>query len=142
MRPVFLTSSAEVGEMLPDKQAPDLPTGFRTLVCTKASRHCNASIVIRQADRRWCLGSGLLSSFLMGQQSSCCEKEEEAVPKEVVLHRHDVDYDNVKTCLPDDEKEEVVVAASRMSLAQCRLQKMEHLAVDQEILRGISLREC
>lgn len=84
----------------------------------------------------------MLSSFLMGQQSSCCEKEEEAPPKEVVLHRHDLDYDNVKTCLPDDnEKEEVVGAPSRLSLAQCRLQKMEHLAVDKEILRGISLRE-
>eukprot|EP00435_Cladocopium_sp_Y103_P069634 s456_g33.t1 len=59
-----------------------------------------------------------------------------------------------KTCLPIDriadtsetaeleiQNENVATTSSRLSLAQCRLQKMDHLVVDRDILRGISLRE-
>eukprot|EP00913_Durusdinium_trenchii_P021170 g19891.t1 len=90
----------------------------------------------------------------MGNQSSCCEEELEEVPKEVIHHRHDfAEGNSFKTCLPGDaahESEETDESASAsagspravdISLAQCRLQRMDHLVVDQEILRGITLRE-
>ena len=72
----------------------------------------------------------------------------------MIHHRHDFAEGNIfKTCIPGDaahESEETDESASAsagspravdISLAQCRLQRMDHLVVDQEILRGITLRE-
>ena len=96
----------------------------------------------------------------MGQRPSCCQDDEvHEVPKvEVVHHRQEAEIETSwKTCVPIDNIEDTSENAknaeldnalatssrtSRVSLAQCRLQRMDHLVVDRDILRGISLREC
>lgn len=96
----------------------------------------------------------------MGQRPSCCHDDEvQEVPKVEVVHhvhhRQEFETNSWKTCLPIDRiadtsqnaeleiqnEKGATTTSSSLSLAQCRLQKMDHLVVDRDILRGISLRE-
>ena len=87
----------------------------------------------------------------MGQRSSCCSEEVQEAPKvEVVHHRQEFENINWKVCVPIETQDDVqergvptnpTTTPSRTSLAQYRLQKMDHLVVDRDILRGIPLRE-
>ena len=93
-----------------------------------------------------------ISICAMGQRSSCCSEEVQEAPKvEVVHHRQEFENTNWKVCVPIEAQEVQDSRAeptttntaipSRTSLAQYRLQKMDHLVVDRDILRGIPLRE-
>jgi len=96
----------------------------------------------------------------MGQRPSCCHDDEvQEVPKVEVVHhvhhRQEFETNSWKTCLPIDRiadtsqnaeleiqnEKGATTTSSSLSLAQCRLQKMDHPVVDRDILRGISLRE-
>lgn len=75
---------------------------------------------------------------------------------EVVHHRQEASHEaSWETCVPgggpgspgtpqeiEDDGSPVKSRMSAVSLAQCRLQRMDHLLVDRDILRGIALREC
>ena len=96
----------------------------------------------------------------MGQTASCCEEEHVDAPKEVVLHKfnepeaEDTDENpprNVKDITVEIKKEvaadvaeapdEVGHRLQKPMSGSSRLEKMEQLAVDHEIVRGIPLRE-
>lgn len=97
----------------------------------------------------------------MGQtSSSCCQEEPVDVPKEVVLHQfneaeaedtdgigpsskastHDVK--DIMVEIPEQKpKDEAGHRLQKPMSGSSRIEKMEQLAVDHEIVRGIPLRE-
>ena len=86
----------------------------------------------------------------MGQQSSCCQElSPEVQPVEITHCKYVVDGkeengengENGEKAFVQEASDPISTRTTQMTLAQCRLQKMDHLMVDQEVLRGISLRD-
>lgn len=94
----------------------------------------------------------------MGQHASCCQEEPSEVPKEVVLHKFNENEDeenkvkdeetaprsvkDIKVEIKTVEKEpEAGHRLQKPMSGSSRIEKMEQLAVDHEIVRGIALRE-
>ena len=94
----------------------------------------------------------------MGQNASCCQENPSEVPKEVVLHKFNENEDDenkvkdeetaprsvkdIKVEIKTVEKEpEAGHRLQKPMSGSSRIEKMEQLAVDHEIVRGIALRE-